>query len=194
MLTARAEHRLSLRADNAGPRLAAFGSAWGCIGRERSIRQNAFTADVTRALDRARQEVALNRTMQAVGLPASADGRARTVLEILSTGSLTIAEAARAFPWLADLSRAVAEQLEAEALYAPYLRRQEAERRLIEREERLSIPVDLDYAHVSGLAKEMQQRLCAARPMTLGSATRVPGITPAAIAALAVHLRRADAA
>jgi tRNA uridine 5-carboxymethylaminomethyl modification enzyme len=194
MLTARAEHRLSLRADNAGPRLTALGSAWGCIGRERATRQAAFVADVARALDRARQEVAPSRVIQAAGLPASADGQPRTVLEVLSTGSLTIADASRAFPWLADLPRAVAEQLEAEALYAPYLRRQEAERRLIEREERLSIPAELDYAGVSGLAKEMQQRLGAARPMTLGSATRVPGITPAAIAALAVHLRRADAA
>jgi tRNA uridine 5-carboxymethylaminomethyl modification enzyme len=192
MLTARAEHRLSLRADNAGLRLTALGSAWGCIGRQRAALQTAFAADVTRAVDRARQEVAQSRAIQAAGLPAGGDGRPRTALELLSTGTLTIADAARAFPWLADLPRAVAGQLEAEALYAPYLRRQETERRLIEKEDRLSIPVELDYARVPGLALEMQQRLGAAQPTTLGSATRVAGITPAAIAALAVHLRRAD--
>jgi tRNA uridine 5-carboxymethylaminomethyl modification enzyme len=91
------------------------------------------------------------------------------------------------------LPAGVATQLEAEALYAPYLRRQDAERRLIEREERLAIPERVDFAAVPGLSREMQQRLAAARPANLGSAGRLPGITPAAIAALAVHLRRAAA-
>ena len=84
-------------------------------------------------------------------------------------------------------------QIEAEALYAPYLRRQEAERRLIEREERLAVPDGLDFSAIPGLSREMQHRLATTRPATLGGAGRIPGITPAAIAALAVHLRR-DAA
>jgi tRNA uridine 5-carboxymethylaminomethyl modification enzyme len=94
------------------------------------------------------------------------------------------------FPWLRELSATVLAQLEAEALYAPYLRRQDAERRLIEKEDRLSIPEEIDFTQIPGLSREMQQRLAFARPTTLGSATRIAGITPAAIAALAVHLRR----
>ncbi|MFN6955457.1 MAG: tRNA uridine-5-carboxymethylaminomethyl(34) synthesis enzyme MnmG, partial [Acetobacteraceae bacterium] len=84
-------------------------------------------------------------------------------------------------------------QLEAEALYAPYLRRQEAEMRLLEREERTRIPDGIDFAAVPGLSMEMRQRLAAARPATLGAAGRLPGVTPAAVAALAVALRRAGA-
>ena len=95
-----------------------------------------------------------------------------------------------AFPWLKDLAGPVRTQLEAEALYAPYLRRQEAERRLLEREEKASIAATMDFDAVDGLSAEMRQRLKAARPATLGAAGRVQGVTPAALAALAVHLRR----
>ena len=75
----------------------------------------------------------------------------------------------------------------------PYLERQAAELRLIEREEKLAIPTGLDFAQVPGLSAEMRQRLAASRPTTLGGAGRVSGVTPAALAALAVHLRRAEA-
>jgi tRNA uridine 5-carboxymethylaminomethyl modification enzyme len=190
MLTARAEHRLSLRADNAGLRLTARGEAWGCVGRERAKRHASFAAAVAAALARAAIEEATTSAAAAAGLAVRQDGRRRTVQEFLSLPGITVAKAARLFPWLGDLAPDVATQLEAEALYAPYLRRQEAERRLIEREERLAIPDSLDYAAVPGLSREMQQRLTSVRPATLGGAGRVPGITPAAIAALALHLRR----
>jgi tRNA uridine 5-carboxymethylaminomethyl modification enzyme len=129
----------------------------------------------------------------AAGLPVRQDGRRRSLLDLLSLPQISLRQAALAFPWLADLPPGVGEQIEAEALYAPYLRRQEAERRLLEKEERLSVPTALDFAAVPGLSREMQQRLACARPVTLGAATRVAGVTPAAIAALAVHLRRAAA-
>jgi tRNA uridine 5-carboxymethylaminomethyl modification enzyme len=194
MLTARAEHRLTLRADNAGLRLTAKGLAWGCVGSERAGRHEAFARAVGDAVSRAASETAPNGVVLASGLPARPDGRPRSLPDLLAVPGVTLADAARVFRWLADLPPAVATQVEAEALYAPYLRRQEAERRLIDQEEGLRIPDRLDFAVVPGLAREMQQRLAAARPPTLGSATRVPGMTPAAIAALAVHLRRVDAA
>jgi tRNA uridine 5-carboxymethylaminomethyl modification enzyme len=112
------------------------------------------------------------------------------VLEVLALPETTAAMAASAFPWLAALPPAIAVQVEAEAFYAPYLRKHEAERRLLAREERLAIPDGIDFRAIPGLSTEMQQRLLRARPDSLGSAGRVPGVTPAAIAALAVHLRR----
>ncbi|WP_270935539.1 tRNA uridine-5-carboxymethylaminomethyl(34) synthesis enzyme MnmG [Falsiroseomonas oryzae] len=193
MLTARAEHRLSLRADNAGLRLTGRGIAWGCVGEERARRHAAFAAAVADAIARAGRDDATTSAIAAAGLPVRQDGRRRTPLDLLALPEIGLPGAARVFPWLAALPPDVATQLEAEALYAPYLRRQESERRLIEREERLAIPAGTDFAAVPGLSREMQQRLAGARPATLGSAGRVPGITPAAIAALAVHLRRASA-
>jgi tRNA uridine 5-carboxymethylaminomethyl modification enzyme len=190
MLTARAEHRLSLRADNAGLRLTDRGIAWGCVGPVRARRHTAFAAAVAAALDRAREDSATAAEAASAGLAMRQDGKRRSVLEILALPEITVATAATLFPWLANLSPGVATQLEAEALYAPYLRRQDAERRLIEREERQAIPEGLDFSAIPGLSREMQHRLERARPATLGGAGRIPGITPAAIAALAMHLRR----
>lgn len=190
MLTARAEHRLSLRADNAGLRLTGQALAWGCIGRERAARHRTFAAAVETALRRAAHDTVTTGAVVAAGIPVRQDGHRRSLLEILALPGVSMSQAAQLFPWLSDLREDVVAQIEAEALYAPYLRRQEAERRLLEREERLTIPDGLDFGSIPGLSREMQHRLAAARPATLGSAGRIPGITPAAIAALAVFLRR----
>jgi tRNA uridine 5-carboxymethylaminomethyl modification enzyme len=192
MLTARAEHRLALRADNAGLRLTETGIAWGCVGPERAAKHRRFAGDVAEALDRARAEGGTPAALQAAGIAINQDGRWRSVLEVLALPELDAPALARAFPWLSELPHGVRTQLEAEALYAPYLQRQAAELRLIEREERAAIPVGLDFSAVPGLSNEMRQRLSMARPATLGSAGRVAGVTPAALAALAVHLRKTE--
>ena len=190
MLTARSEHRLSLRADNAGLRLTERGIAWGCVGALRADRHKAFAAAVANGLARAQAETATPAALAAAGLPVRQDGRRRSLLEVLGLPGIGTAEAALAFPWLATLPAGAARQIEAEALYAPYLRRQDSERRMLAREEAQAIPEALDFATIPGLSNEMRQRLDRARPATLGGAGRLPGITPAAIAALAVHLRR----
>jgi tRNA uridine 5-carboxymethylaminomethyl modification enzyme len=190
MLTARAEHRLSLRADNAGLRLTDRGIAWGCVGAERAGRHKAFAESVSAALARAAMDGASPAALAGLGIAVNQDGRRRSVLEVLALPGIAMERVEAAFPWLGDLSAAVRTQLEAEALYAPYLRRQEAERRLLERDEKATIAETLDFDAVGGLSAEMRQRLKAARPATLGAAGRVQGVTPAALAALAVHLRR----
>jgi tRNA uridine 5-carboxymethylaminomethyl modification enzyme len=190
MLTARAEHRLSLRADNAGLRLTERGIAWGCVGSERAARHRAFAAAVSAALARAAADGASPAALSGFGITVNQDGRRRSVLEVLALPSVGMEKIETAFPWLRDLGTSICAQLEAEALYAPYLRRQEAERRLLEREEKANIAATLDFDAVDGLSAEMRQRLKAARPSTLGAAGRVQGVTPAALAALAVHLRR----
>ena len=190
MLTARAEHRLSLRADNAGLRLTECGIAWGCVGPERAARHRIFAAAVSAALARAATDGASPAALSGFGITVNQDGRRRSVLEVLALPSVGMEKIEAAFPWLRDLGTPIRTQLEAEALYAPYLRRQEAERRLLEREEKAAIAATLDFEAVDGLSAEMRQRLKAARPSTLGAAGRVQGVTPAALAALAVHLRR----
>ena len=190
MLTARAEHRLSLRADNAGLRLTERGIAWGCVGADRAGRHRAFANAVTDALARATADGATPSALSGFGITVNQDGRRRSVLEVLALPGVATERVEAAFPWLRDVAPAIRTQLEAEALYAPYLRRQEAERRLLEREEKAAIAETLDFDAVDGLSAEMRQRLKAARPATLGAAGRIQGVTPAALAALAVHLRR----
>jgi tRNA uridine 5-carboxymethylaminomethyl modification enzyme len=113
-------------------------------------------------------------------------------LEALALPAVKAADADIVFPWLRDLAPRIRSELTAQALYAPYLERQAAELRVLEREERLTIPVATDFTSIPGLSTEMRQRLAKASPATLGSAGRVPGVTPAALAALAVHLRRTE--
>jgi tRNA uridine 5-carboxymethylaminomethyl modification enzyme len=192
MLTARAEHRLSLRADNAGLRLTQAGLAWGCVGSGRAAAHRRFAGEVGAALARARGEGASPEALRRLGIPVNADGQWRSVFVLLGLPHLPEAAIEEAFPWLLELAPRVREQLAAEALYAPYLVRQAAELRLVEREEALDIPRGLDFGAVAGLSREMQERLARAEPATLGTAGRVPGVTPAALAALAAHLRRSE--
>lgn len=190
MLTARAEHRLSLRADNAGLRLTERGIAWGCVGADRAALHRAFAKAVADALARAATDGATPAALSGFGIAVNQDGRRRSALEVLALPGVATERVEAAFPWLREVAPAIRAQLEAEALYAPYLRRQEAERRLLEREEKAVIAETLDFDAVDGLSAEMRQRLKAARPASLGAAGRIQGVTPAALAALAVHLRR----
>ncbi|WP_043336704.1 tRNA uridine-5-carboxymethylaminomethyl(34) synthesis enzyme MnmG [Belnapia moabensis] len=193
MLTARSEYRLALRADNAGLRLTDRGLAWGCIGSDRAAIHARFKSDVAEALARARQDGRTPTQYAASGIAVNQDGRWRSALEALALPAVSAEAAERVFPWLRELPPKVRAELDAQALYAPYLERQSAELRMLEREEKLAIPTALDFTDIPGLSAEMRQRLAASRPATLGSAGRIPGITPAALAALAVHLRRAEA-
>jgi tRNA uridine 5-carboxymethylaminomethyl modification enzyme len=190
MLTARSEYRLSLRADNAGMRLTEKGIAWGCISARRAAMHQNFAAAVTEALARARSEGATPAAYAAAGVAVNQDGRWRSAFDTLALPAMSERAAETLFPWLRDLPPRVRTYLAAEALYGPYLARQDGERALLEREEALAIPPDLDFAEIAGLSNEMRDRLGKSRPATLGGAGRVAGITPAAVAALAVHLRR----
>jgi tRNA uridine 5-carboxymethylaminomethyl modification enzyme len=190
VLTARSEYRLSLRADNAGMRLTEKGIAWGCVGAARAMMHRAFATAVEDAMGRARAEGATPAAYAAAGVAVNQDGRWRSVMDTLALPAMSATAAEGLFPWLRDLPPRIRSYLEAEALYGPYLLRQEAERALLEREEALAIPAEIDFAEIAGLSNEMRDRLARARPATLGGAGRLPGMTPAGIAALAVHLRR----
>lgn len=189
MLTARSEFRLALRADNAVSRLGARGASWGCVGAGRAAAQGAHLERLEAARDAACRAGATPAVYAAGGVPINQDGRWRSVFEVMGLASVPLGNLRRMFPWLDGLPTKVLQEISAEALYAPYLARHTENLRAMQAEENMSVPAGLDFSSVPGLSLEMRQRLDAARPSSLGAASRVRGITPAALAALAVHLR-----
>ena len=189
MFTSRAEYRLTLRADNADQRLTPMGLELGCVGQERRA---AFDRKME-ALDRARARLeACTVTPTAAarqGLNLNQDGARRSALELLSYPHAGREAVFRLWPELADIPEAILEQLAADSVYAGYLDRQEADIEAFRREEALTLPDDMDYASVAGLSAELVQKLNRIRPATLGQASRIEGMTPAAVTAVLLGVR-----
>jgi tRNA uridine 5-carboxymethylaminomethyl modification enzyme len=194
MFTSRAEYRLTLRADNADQRLTGKGIAIGCVGHERQRRHQAKMAALAEARALARSLTLTPSEAARRGLALNRDGQRRSAFDLLSYPSIGVADLARIWPGLGDLAPEVAEQLEIDAKYAVYLERQSADVAAFRRDESLALPGSLDYGAIPGLSNEVRQKLSAIRPLTIGQAGRIDGVTPAALALLAVHLRRPRAA
>lgn len=190
MFTSRAEYRLALRADNADQRLTEKGIRIGCVG---AARRDNYRAKA-KALEDARvfaRSVSLSPSeAERHGLALKKDGHRRTAFELLSYPTIALADIARIWPWLAGLPPRIAEQLEIDAKYDVYLSRQAADVAAYRRDEAFELPDDLDYAAITGLSNEARQKLQAHRPRTIGQAGRIDGMTPAALALVAAHLRR----
>ena len=193
MFTSRAEYRISLRADNADLRLTARGIALGCVGAERARRFEARRQALAAAEVRIRHLGGSPEALAARGFRVNADGRRRSAFDLLGYRDVDWTRLTAAWPELADIPAAIAEQLSIEAVYAAYLDRQAADIRAYRKDEALSLPESLDYAAVHGLSNEAREKLTAARPATLGAAGRMPGITPAAVTLLLRHVQRARA-
>ncbi|HYZ47679.1 MAG TPA: FAD-dependent oxidoreductase, partial [Sphingomonas sp.] len=186
MLTARAEYRLRLRADNATERLTGLGERIGCVGPERAAharRRRQALAAIEALLARPTRA----RELEVV---ASDDGRARPLGEWLRFNGVERANLLAVEPRLGAMDSELLDIAIDDARYAPYLERQEAEVRALRAAGRAPIPLDIDYAGIPGLSNEMVERLDAARPADLESAARIRGITPAALAVILAYTQK----
>ena len=192
MFTSRAEYRLSLRADNADTRLTRLGLSLGLVGAERN-------AAFQERDERLRQGIALAQNLSVsaneafrLGLKVNQDGLRRSALELLAMPDVGLEGVRRIWPQLHGLAEDTVEALEAEALYSGYIRRQQADIAALRREDRLMLPDTLDYAAMPSLSMELRQKLARVRPATLGQASRIDGMTPAAMAVILGHVKRRD--
>ncbi|MBS0488950.1 MAG: tRNA uridine-5-carboxymethylaminomethyl(34) synthesis enzyme MnmG, partial [Proteobacteria bacterium] len=171
-------------------RLTARGMALGVVGVSRETSYLAKAAELAHARQRAGELILSPNMAQKAGLPVKADGVMRDFVQLLAYPTIGFDDLARVFPEAAEWSPVVREQLEIDAAYAGYLDRQAADAAAFRRDENLRLPADLDYAGVGGLSNEVREKLIAVRPLTLGQAARIEGVTPGALTALLAHVRR----
>jgi tRNA uridine 5-carboxymethylaminomethyl modification enzyme len=194
MFTSRAEYRLQLREDNADLRLTAKGRELGLVGDARWARFSAKREAIERETQRLRAlwatpANALGREVEAVlGVAVSRETSALDLIKRPELGYAILMKVPALGPGVDDAQ--VAEQVEIGVKYAGYLDRQREEIARQQRHEDTAIPAGFDYAAVRGLSAEAQQKLERVRPQTIGQAQRIPGMTPAAISLLLVHLER----
>ena len=190
MFTSRAEYRLTLRADNADQRLTGRGIALGCVGAERAQKHRAKMAslDAARALARALTLTPSEAAQH--GLSLRKDGQRRSAFELLSYPGVGVRDLARIWPSFGELSSTIAEQVETDAKYDVYLSRQAADVDSYRRDESLVLADNIDYEALPGLSNEVRHKLAAQRPRTIGHASRIDGVTPAALTLIAAHVRR----
>ncbi|MCU0897481.1 MAG: tRNA uridine-5-carboxymethylaminomethyl(34) synthesis enzyme MnmG [Burkholderiales bacterium] len=194
MFTSRAEYRLMLREDNADLRLTETGRRFGAVDDIRwaafSRKRDAIAAETER-LKSTWVNPRLVSAADAERVLGQAIEREYTLFDLLKRPDVGYAGLA-SLPGAGDpvADPAVAEQVEIQAKYAGYITRQQDEVARQKQQEDLRLPADLDYAEVRGLSKEVQQKLDRHKPETLGQASRIQGVTPAAISLLLVHLKR----
>ncbi|MCM2294395.1 tRNA uridine-5-carboxymethylaminomethyl(34) synthesis enzyme MnmG [Allorhizobium sp. BGMRC 0089] len=190
MFTSRAEFRLSLRADNADLRLTPLGQELGCISSQRQEKFLAFRQGLEQTLQLIQERTLTPNEARSAGITVNLDGRRRSAMELLAYPDITLQTLASVWPDLSSLDNKIGEAAEIHATYAVYMERQNADIAATQREENRIIPQDFDFSLLPGLSNELKQKLTAAQPETLAQASRIDGMTPAAISLLIATLSK----
>ena len=190
MFTSRSEYRLLLRADNADLRLTPLGIDIGCIGLDRQEQFVKKSSRMNEGFKFVRKHKFSPDTLFKKGIKINKDGKKRNIIELLSFSNITTSKLKKFLPELGNLESDVIEQIEIEAKYTGYLDRQRADIKDFEKEESLQIPKSINYKLVGSLSNEIVEKLSKIKPPTLGAASRISGVTPAATIALLRYIKK----
>jgi tRNA uridine 5-carboxymethylaminomethyl modification enzyme len=193
MFTSRSEYRLLLRADNADFRLTELGAQIGCIGSERLNYFHTKKEAYEKASEQLNQITPSRKALEELSIYTNADGVKRSLFQILGFHEVSWERLKPLMPEeLLSLRGDVKEQIEIAALYQQYLGRQMREIEGLQKDEKVTIPKDMDYQQIPSLSNELRLKLAHIRPDNLGAASRIQGMTPAAMAAILAHLRKSS--
>lgn len=190
MFTSRAEYRLSLRADNADQRLTPVGGTIGCVSDRRL---DAFGKKMDQ-IERCREALSAHayspKELASAGFKVREDGKRRTGMDLLSFPDVSYGDLVALDPALERFDRSTRQQVERDALYSSYIDRQSKEIASLSRDEALEIPSGFNFDGISGISNEIKEKLCRIRPVSLGQASRIEGMTPAALTLLLATIRQ----
>ena len=194
MFTSRAEYRLSLRADNADQRLTQRGIDIGCVGGRRKERFDRKMNELEVARGVLKRMNATPNMVSNVGVKINKDGKRRNGLELLSFKGVTLETLKELWPDLPDFASGIGQQVQNDAMYANYIQRQNADVQALQRDEQLRIPIGFEFDGLPGLSNELQKKLLSTMPETLGQASRIDGMTPAALTLLLGRIKQFNTA
>ncbi len=190
MFTSRSEYRLFLRADNADRRLTQKGYDIGCVSKDRYTVFKAKEAQIEKFLNFSQSHYLTATQLSSLEMPIKQDGSRRSLFNLMSYPAVSRETIVGLCPELSDIPPLVYEQVEIEAKYSGYIKRQMADIEVFKKDENLHLRQDIDYSKIGGLSREMVAKLSKVRPTTIGEASRIPGVTPAAITAVLSYVKR----
>lgn len=193
MFTSRAEYRLSLRADNADQRLTRRGVEIGCVSRRRKDIFDRKMNDLKDANDILAGMSATPNEVAQLGVKINQDGKRRNGLQLLSFKDVNLETLNNLWCELPVFAKDIGQQVQNDAMYSNYIQRQNVEVQALRRDENLKIPVGLELNNLPGLSKELQKKLISIMPETLGQASRIDGMTPAALTLLLGRIKQFNA-